>query len=152
MDRAGAVFHLRANSSTTGGDADEIVKTNFRVSVQLWNWCTRTKTPLVYASSAATYGSGTQGFEDAESAEQFEKLRPLNLYGWSKHAFDRLAFARKGEGDAPPFSAGLKIFNVYVPHEYDKCEMQNLAAQNASCIAAAHPILLFNSHRSVHAL
>ena len=94
MERADAVFHLGANSSTTAVDADEVVKTNFRVSTQLWNWCARTRTPLVYASSAATYGSGTQGFDDAESAEQFEKLRPLNLYGWSKHAFDRWVFHR----------------------------------------------------------
>jgi len=151
LDRADAVFHLGANSSTTASDADEIVKTNFRVSVQLWNWCTRTKTPLVYASSAATYGSGTQGFEDTESAEQFDKLRPLNLYGWSKHAFDRWAFARKGEGDAPPFWAGLKFFNVYGPNEYHKGDMQSLVAKNSARIAAGQPIMLFKSHRADYA-
>jgi len=151
LDRADAVFHLGANSSTTASDADEIVKTNFRVSVQLWNWCTRTKTPLVYASSAATYGSGTQGFEDTESAEQFDKLRPLNLYGWSKHAFDRWAFARKGEGDAPPFWAGLKFFNVYGPNEYHKGDMQSLVAKSSARIAAGQPIMLFKSHRADYA-
>ena len=148
MDRADAVFHLGANSSTTATDADEIVKTNFRVSTQLWNWCARTRTPLVYASSAATYGGGTQGFDDTESIEQFEKLRPLNLYGWSKHAFDRWVFARRGAGEAPPFWAGLKFFNVYGPNEYHKGDMQSLVAKNAARIAAGQPITLFKSHRA----
>ena len=89
-NRAEAVFHLGTNSSTTATDADEIVRTNFRVSTQLWNWCARTGPPLVYASSAATYGDGTRGFDDAESEVRFEEPRPLNLYGWSKDAFDRV--------------------------------------------------------------
>ncbi len=149
--RADAVFHMGANSSTTASDADEIVRTNFRVSTQLWEWCARTRTPLIYASSAATYGDGTQGFEDAESPEHFETLRPLNLYGWSKHAFDRWVFARKGKAGAPPFWAGLKFFNVYGPNEYHKGDMQSLVAKNTGRIAAGQPIMLFKSHRPDYA-
>ncbi len=151
IDRADGVFHLGANSSTTATDADEIVRTNFRVSTQLWNWCARTRTPLVYASSAATYGDGMRGFDDTESAERFEELRPLNLYGWSKHAFDRWVFARRDSGDAPPFWAGLKFFNVYGPNEYHKGDMQSLVAKNASRIAAGQPVILFKSHRPDYA-
>ncbi len=151
IDRVDAVFHLGANSSTTATDADEIVRTNFRVSTQIWNWCVRTRTPLVYASSAATYGDGSQGFDDGESAEWFEELRPLNLYGWSKHVFDRWVFARKRAGETPPFWAGLKFFNVYGPNEYHKGDMQSLVAKNAARIAAGQPILLFKSHRPGYA-
>jgi ADP-L-glycero-D-manno-heptose 6-epimerase len=145
---AEAVFHMGANSSTTAIDADEIVRTNFLLSTRLWEWCTRTGTPFIYASSAATYGSGAQGFEDIASDSHFDRLRPLNLYGWSKHAFDRWAFARHARGDAPPFWAGLKFFNVYGPNEYHKGEMQSLVAKNTHRIAAGEPIVLFRSHRS----
>jgi ADP-L-glycero-D-manno-heptose 6-epimerase len=151
LDGADAVYHLGANSSTTATDADEIVKTNFRVSTQLWNWCVRTRTPLVYASSAATYGNGDQGFDDIESAEHFEKVTPLNLYGWSKHTFDRWVFARKAEGVTPPFWAGLKFFNVYGPNEYHKGDMMSLVAKNAARIAAGERIMLFKSHRPDYA-
>jgi ADP-L-glycero-D-manno-heptose 6-epimerase len=151
VDRAQAVFHLGANSSTTATDADEIVRTNFRVSTLLWNWCARTATPLVYASSAATYGDGARGFDDSENEERFEELRPLNLYGWSKHAFDRWVLARRGAGNAPPFWAGLKFFNVYGPNEYHKGDMQSLVAKNAALIAAGQSITLFKSHRPDYA-
>jgi ADP-L-glycero-D-manno-heptose 6-epimerase len=149
--KADAVFHMGANSSTTATDADEIVRTNFLLSTRLWEWCSRTGTPFIYASSAATYGSGAQGFEDIESHEHFDRLRPLNLYGWSKHAFDRWAFTRHARGDAPPFWAGLKFFNVYGPNEYHKGDMQSLVAKNTRRIAAGEPIVLFKSHRADYA-
>jgi ADP-L-glycero-D-manno-heptose 6-epimerase len=146
-----AIFHMGANSSTTATDADEMVRTNFLLSTRLWEWCARTRTPFIYASSAATFGSGAQGFEDLESHEHFGRLRPLNLYGWSKHAFDRWAFTRHARGDAPPFWAGLKFFNVYGPNEYHKGEMQSLVAKNTHRIAAGEPIVLFKSHRADYA-
>jgi len=148
---ADAVFHLGANSSTTAVDADEVMRSNFRLSTQLWNWCARTHTPLIYASSAATYGNGQEGFNDIESDEHFDKLRPLNLYGWSKHAFDRWAFVQNRKGKAPPFWAGLKFFNVYGPNEYHKGDMQSLVAKNTRRIVDGQPIMLFKSHRPDYA-
>jgi ADP-L-glycero-D-manno-heptose 6-epimerase len=142
-----AVFHMGAISSTTAIDADEVVRNNFRLSTRLWQWCARTQSPLIYASSAATYGNGEQGFDDTESIEQFDTLRPLNLYGWSKHAFDRWAFVRNARGEAPPYWAGLKFFNVYGPNEYHKSDMQSLVAKNTLRIAAGEKIMLFKSHR-----
>lgn len=145
--RAEAVFHMGAISSTTASDGDEILRTNFQLSVKLWDWCTRRRTPFIYASSAATYGDGSNGFTDDESAAALDKLRPLNLYGWSKHAFDRWALERVAEGIAPPQWAGLKFFNVYGPNESHKGDMQSLVAKNTAAVAAGETISLFKSHR-----
>jgi ADP-L-glycero-D-manno-heptose 6-epimerase len=86
--RLDAVLHLGAISETTATDGDLVIETNFRLSMRLLDWCTATATPLIYASSAATYGNGEQGFGDDPSVEALKKLRPMNLYGWSKHLFD----------------------------------------------------------------
>jgi ADP-L-glycero-D-manno-heptose 6-epimerase len=151
LSRADMIFHLGANSSTTASDGDEMLRTNFRLSTRLWDWCADTGTPLIYASSAATYGDGAAGFEDDEGSAYFDKLRPLNLYGWSKHAFDRWAFDRAGARRAPPFWAGLKFFNVYGPNEYHKADMQSLVAKNARRVEAGEPIMLFKAHRPDYA-
>ena len=148
LPRADAVFHMGGISSTTATDADEIVRTNFQLPARLWDWCTRTGTPFIYASSAATYGNGAVGFDDLESPDHLDNLRPLNLYGWSKHAFDRWSLARSAEGQAPPFWAGLKFFNVFGPNEYHKGDMQSLVAKNFRGIAAGEPVTLFKSHRA----
>ena len=148
LGRADAVFHMGGISSTTATDADEIVRTNFQLSARLWDWCARSGTPFIYASSAATYGDGGAGFDDLESVEHLAKLRPLNLYGWSKHAFDRWALARNAAGHAPPFWAGLKFFNVFGPNEYHKGDMQSLVAKHFRRIAAGEPVALFKSHRA----
>lgn len=148
LPRADAVFHMGGISSTTATDADEIVRTNFQLSARLWDWCARSGTPLIYASSAATYGNGGAGFDDLESADHLAKLQPLNLYGWSKHAFDRWALARAAAGQAPPFWAGLKFFNVFGPNEYHKGDMQSLVAKNFRGIMAGEPVTLFKSHRA----
>src|SRR6185437_3679138 len=84
-----AVFHLGAISSTTERDADRMIENNFALSCQLWDWCTDTATRFIYASSAATYGDGSGGFDDDGSVAALARLRPLNLYGWSKHLFER---------------------------------------------------------------
>src|SRR4030088_2406874 len=86
--RLDAVIHLGAISETTATDGDLVIETNFRLSMRLLDWCTANATPLIYASSAATYGNGEQGFGDDPSVEGLKKLRPMNLYGWSKHFFD----------------------------------------------------------------
>lgn len=144
---ADAVFHMGANSSTTSTDGDEILRVNLRATMAWWKWCTDTDTPFIYASSAATYGDGEQGFVDDQSPEALDKLAPLNLYGWSKHQFDKWAVERAAEGKAPPQWAGLKFFNVYGPNEYHKGNMMSLVAKNTALIARGETIKLFKSHK-----
>src|SRR5208282_773174 len=83
-----AVVHLGAISLTTATDADLVIETNFRLSLRLFEWCAATRTPFIYASSAATYGDGAAGFSDDWSGAALKRLKPMNLYGWSKHLFD----------------------------------------------------------------
>lgn len=142
-----AVFHLGANSSTTERDADFVIETNLNASIALWRWCAAHGKKLIYASSAATYGDGTEGFDDAGGLAKFKRLKPMNLYGWSKHAFDLWALRETAKGHAPPLWVGLKFFNVFGPNEYHKAEMMSLVAKNHAKIAAGEPIRLFKSHR-----
>jgi ADP-L-glycero-D-manno-heptose 6-epimerase len=142
-----AVFHLGANSSTTERDADHIIATNLNASIALWRWCTAKSKPLIYASSAATYGDGAAGFDDSGGIEAFKRLRPLNLYGWSKHAFDLWALREAAAGRTPPHWFGFKFFNVFGPNEYHKGEMMSLVAKNWRRVADGEPIRLFRSHR-----
>ena len=151
LDRYGgeveAVFHLGANSATTETDADLIISTNLNASIAMWRWCAAAGKPLIYASSAATYGDGDQGFDDAGGLAAFKRLRPMNLYGWSKHAFDLWALREAARGHAPPAWHGLKFFNVFGPNEHHKGEMMSLVAKNYPRIMAVEPIRLFKSHR-----
>jgi ADP-L-glycero-D-manno-heptose 6-epimerase len=147
LDRADAVFHMGANSSTTSTDGDEILRVNLHATMAWWHWCTRTGTPFIYASSAATYGDGEQGFDDNQHPVALDKLAPLNLYGWSKHQFDKWAVERATEGKAPPQWAGLKFFNVYGPNEYHKGDMKSLVAKNTAPIAQGSTIKLFKSYK-----
>jgi len=142
-----AVFHIGANSSTTATDADEILESNFRASVTWWKWCAANGVPLLYASSAATYGDGSVGFTDDDDLAALERLRPLNLYGWSKHAFDKWAVLSAMRGFGPPKWAGLKFFNVYGANEYHKGDMQSLVAKLFGKIAAGETISLFRSYK-----
>jgi ADP-L-glycero-D-manno-heptose 6-epimerase len=142
-----AIFHLGAISATTFTDADEIIANNLNYSIALWRWCAAAKRPLIYASSAATYGDGTAGFEDAGGIDAFKRLRPMNLYGWSKHAFDLWALRQAAAGAAPPHWAGLKFFNVFGPNEYHKGDMMSLVAKNYGKVAAGEALRLFKSHR-----
>ncbi len=143
-----AIFHLGAISATTFTDADEIIANNLNYSIALWRWCAAAKRPLIYASSAATYGDGTAGFDDAGGIDAFKRLRPMNLYGWSKHAFDLWALRQAVAGAAPPHWAGLKFFNVFGPNEYHKGDMMSLVAKNYRKLAAGETIRLFKSHRA----
>ena len=86
-----AIIHMGAISETTATDGDLVIETNFRLSTRLLDWCTANATPFIYASSAATYGDGDQGFVDDPSLDALKKLRPMNLYGWSKQLFDLVA-------------------------------------------------------------
>jgi ADP-L-glycero-D-manno-heptose 6-epimerase len=121
------VYHMGAISSTLESDVDLIADTNIRLSQALWTWCAEAMVPFVYASSAATYGDGSAGFHDGLDPRALERLRPLNAYGWSKHAFDRWVAGRVRRADrTPPHWAGLKLFNVYGPNEYHKGEMRSV--------------------------
>jgi ADP-L-glycero-D-manno-heptose 6-epimerase len=146
-DEVEAVFHLGANASTTANDADAIIAGNLNYTIALWRWCTAHRRKFIYASSAATYGDGTFGFDDAGGIAAYQRLRPMNLYGWSKHAFDLWAFREVAAGRMPPFWAGLKFFNVFGPNEYHKAEMMSLVAKNHAKVLAGEPITLFRSHR-----
>jgi len=142
------VFHLGAISSTTEPDADLIVATNFTMSLRLWEWCAATETRFIYASSAATYGDGSAGFDDDGSSVALARLRPLNAYGWSKHLFDRrVARLVEHHGARPSQWAGLKFFNVYGPNEYHKGSMKSVAAHIYPHAAKGEPARLFRSHR-----
>jgi ADP-L-glycero-D-manno-heptose 6-epimerase len=143
-----AVIHLGAISSTTATDGDQVIENNFRLSLRLLDWCTKTRTPFIYASSAATYGDGEAGFDDDLSPAALQRLRPMNLYGWSKHLFD-LAVAerlRKGE-PLPPQCVGLKFFNIYGPNEYHKGAMMSVLCKVFDDAKSGKPVRLFKSHR-----
>jgi len=141
------VFHMGAVSATTETDADLIAETNIRLPQRLWAWCAEHGVPLVYASSAATYGDGSAGFDDDGSIEALAKLVPLNAYGWSKHAFDRWVARTVAEnGPTPPQWVGLKFFNVYGPNEYHKGDMKSVVTKAYPGAAAGRPVTLFRSH------
>ena len=144
---ADVVYHMGANSSTTSTDGDAILISNFRASKKLWEWCSATRTPLIYASSAATYGDGAEGFVDDQALDALDRLRPLNLYGWSKHAFDKWAVGQESSGSAPPQWCGLKFFNVYGPNENHKDDMRSLVCKNTPAAALGRTINLFKSYR-----
>jgi ADP-L-glycero-D-manno-heptose 6-epimerase len=146
--RLDAVIHLGAISETTATDGDLVIETNFRTSLRLLDWCTATATPLIYASSAATYGNGELGFGDDPSVEALKKLRPMNLYGWSKHLFDLAVAERLARGEKlPPQWAGLKFFNVFGPNEYHKGTMMSVLARRFDDVKAGRAVTLFKSHR-----
>jgi ADP-L-glycero-D-manno-heptose 6-epimerase len=143
-----AVVHLGAISDTTATDGDLVLGTNFRLSLKLLDWCTATRTPFIYASSAATYGDGAQGFDDDCSAAALQRLRPMNLYGFSKHLFDLVVADRSAKGaKLPPQWVGLKFFNVFGPNEYHKGEMASLVARRFDEAKAGKSVRLFKSHR-----
>jgi ADP-L-glycero-D-manno-heptose 6-epimerase len=143
-----AVIHLGANSSTTERDVDLIVRQNVRATLDLLEWCAHAGKRLIYASSAATYGDGSCGFDDDASCEALAQLRPLNAYGWSKHVVDRRVARVRSEGGAlPPQCVGLKFFNVYGPNEYHKGAMQSVAARNFPQVRLGEPMRLFRSAR-----
>lgn len=143
-----AVIHLGAISETTATDGDLVIETNFRFSMRLLDWCTANAVPLIYASSAATYGDGAEGFDDDASLPALKKLRPMNLYGWSKQLFDLAVAGRAANGDPlPPQWAGLKFFNVFGPNEYHKGAMMSVLARRFDDVKAGRVVQLFKSHR-----
>lgn len=136
------VFHLGARTDTTEKDTRIFDELNLNYSKSVWDVCTRNAIPLIYASSAATYGLGEHGY--ADSHEVVDQLEPLNPYGESKNDFDRWALT---QADAPPYWAGLKFFNVYGPNEYHKGRMASVIFHTVRQIKATGEMKLFRSHR-----
>ncbi|WP_231963736.1 ADP-glyceromanno-heptose 6-epimerase [Mycobacterium adipatum] len=147
-----SIIHMGAISTTVEKDVDLIIRNNFRGSVDLWNWCATHDVPFVYASSAATYGDGKNGFADDFDQAALATLRPLNPYGWSKHVFDRWVHAEQRAGRSqPPKWAGLKFFNVYGPNEYHKGGQRSVAVQLFEQINSSGVAQLFKSDNPQYA-
>jgi ADP-L-glycero-D-manno-heptose 6-epimerase len=149
--RIEAILHMGAISSTTATDAELVERVNVRLPMALWTWCARNGVKLIYASSAATYGDGSQGFDDAFSATDLARLRPLNLYGRSKLAFDRAVERLLTEqGPRPPQWAGLRFFNVYGPNEYHKGGQISVVLKNWREATRNGHAVLFRSHNAAY--
>ncbi|GAB3118658.1 ADP-glyceromanno-heptose 6-epimerase [Novispirillum itersonii] len=147
-----AIIHMGAISATTERDADKIVTNNFDLSIALYRWCALHDVRFIYASSAATYGDGSVGFDDDSSVEHLARLRPLNAYGWSKHLFDRRVSRRILQGNpVPPQWAGLKFFNVYGPNEYHKGAQSSVVSQVFPHARENTHFNLFRSHNPGYA-
>ena len=140
------VIHLGAITSTTEKNVKLIIENNLNLSIFLWSLCVKKKKRLIYASSAATYGNGVENFIDSDNLEYLSKLFPLNLYGWSKHIFDRFVKKKRLEKIYPPQCVGLKFFNVYGPNEFHKGDMRSIVLKIFQDIKKGKKISLFKSH------
>jgi ADP-L-glycero-D-manno-heptose 6-epimerase len=145
IKRTTAVLHMGACSATTEMNVEFLNENNVEYTRRLWNWCTQNRKTYIYASSAAVYGDGEQGFDDATSPAMF---KPLNPYGESKAAFDRWAVAQK---ETPPLWMGLRFFNVYGPNEYHKEFMSSVVFKAFNEIRETGKLKLFKSHNPKYA-
>ena len=141
-DNIELVIHMGANSSTTETNFRLIYNFNTRFSRNLWKWCTQNKVRFIYASSAATYGDGSKGFDDSEN----KIYEPLNDYGLSKYLFDRYAIKQAKKYLCPPQWVGLKFFNVYGPNEYHKGSMQSVVKHSLDQYNKTGIVKLFKSY------
>lgn len=135
------VIHVGARTDTTEFDVELFNELNLNYTKAIWNMCTKNRIPLVYASSAATYGLGEEGYDDDES--KINRLKPLNPYGDSKNDFDKWAITQRA---APPNWYGLKFFNVYGPNEYHKGRMASVIFHSFRQINEVGKVKLFRSH------
>lgn len=138
----GFIFHIGARTDTTEFDYSVHQRLNVEYSQEVWKYCTEQQVPMVYASSAATYGAGELGYDD--NHELPFQLKPLNAYGISKNEFDKWALQQKTQ---PPFWVGLKFFNVYGPNEYHKGRMASVIWHSFNQIRDNGTVKLFKSHR-----
>lgn len=136
------IFHLGARTDTTEFNYAIHQHLNVEYSQKIWNYATHNKIPLVYASSAATYGEGELGYNDDHDI--IDRLHPLNPYGISKNEFDKWVLHQSAH---PPFWAGLKFFNVYGPNEYHKGRMASVIFHAFNQIRASGKVKLFRSHK-----
>ncbi|HEU4708100.1 MAG TPA: ADP-glyceromanno-heptose 6-epimerase [Methylophilaceae bacterium] len=145
-EKIDAVIHMGAISATIERDFNKLVQDNIRYSQQLWDWCARNDVPFLYASSAATYGDGSQGYEDDES--RINELRPLNGYGYSKQFFDQWVLRQVRENQpTPPQWCGFKFFNVYGPNEFHKERMASVALHSFNQFRELGTVKLFKSNK-----
>jgi len=135
------ILHIGARTDTTEFDKSVFDKLNLNYTKDIWNRCTDYDIPLIYASSAATYGMGEYGYNDDHAV--VDKLKPLNPYGESKNDFDKWALKQPKQ---PPFWAGLKFFNVYGPNEYHKSRMASVIFHAFHQIKNTGKVKLFRSH------
>jgi len=138
-----AVLHIGARTNTTEQDLAVLDHLNFQYSIRIWNLCTEHQIPMIYASSAATYGNGEHGYSDDHAL--IPSLKPMNPYGQSKQDFDLWVLAQE---KTPPFWAGLKFFNVYGPNEYHKGRMASVVMHTFNQIQATGAMSLFRSHKA----
>ena len=139
-----AVIHMGAISATTEKNFNKLLDSNIRYSQMLWSWCAENNVPFIYASSAATYGLGENGYSDSE--ETINNLSPLNAYGYSKHFFDQWVLQQtQVQQSSPPQWCGLKFFNVYGPNEYHKGRMASVLYQAFKQYRKEGEIRLFKS-------
>jgi len=141
-----AIVHLGACANTMEADENYLNRMNVEYSQKLWSYASQHKIPMIYASSAATYGDGTQGYNDDES--KIGSLKPLNLYGESKQKFDVWALAQEKAGVRPPNWAGFKFFNVYGFGERHKGRMASVVLHSSEQIKKQGFVRLFKSHRA----
>ena len=144
-DSLDAVFHLGACSDTTETNASYLIKNNYEYSKLLAQWATADNIRFIYASSAATYGDGSIGFSDDQ--EKINILKPLNMYGYSKHLFDLWAH----KAGLSENIAGLKYFNVFGPNEYHKAAMRSFVVKAFEQIKATGKVRLFKSYKPDYA-
>jgi ADP-L-glycero-D-manno-heptose 6-epimerase len=141
----GGIVHLGACANTMETDEAFLFRNNVEYSQRLWNHARELGIPFIYASSAATYGDGSEGYDDDEA--RISRLKPLNLYGNSKHLFDLWALEQERQGSHPPQWAGFKFFNVYGFGERHKKNMASVVLHAYEQIRATHAMKLFRSHR-----
>lgn len=136
-----AIIHMGACSATTEQDFDYLYRNNYLYTMELWKYCTEKQISFLYASSAATYGGGEQGFDDKAD---IKRLMPLNRYGYSKHIFDLWA---EKQTERPAQTVGMKFFNVYGPNEYAKGRMASMIFHGFNQVKENNCIKLFKSHK-----
>ncbi len=137
-----AVYHLGARTDTTESDPEIFNTLNLQYSIRVFQMCSQYAIPLIYASSAATYGDGELGYSDDH--QLVPRLKPLNLYGHSKNDFDQWVL---GQTETPPFWAGMKFFNVFGPNEYHKGRMASVVFHACRQIKEHGEVTLFRSHK-----
>lgn len=141
LENITAIIHMGACSATTEQDFDYLYRNNYLYTIELWKYCTEKQISFLYASSAATYGDGAQGFDDRTD---IKCLMPLNRYGYSKHIFDLWA---EKQTKRPAQAVGMKFFNVYGPNEYAKGRMASMIFHGFNQVKENNCIKLFKSHK-----
>lgn len=146
------IYHLGSLSSTVERDIDLILKYNFSLSLKLWRWCNDNAVRFIYSSASATYGDGSNGFDDNSDLAYLKNLKPLSGYGWSKHLFDTHVAdcVARGETKLPQW-VGIKTFNAYGPNEYHKEDQQSVITKVALHAIQAGTVKIFRSHNPQYA-